>query len=147
MKAAIKNNVWFGNYTNDYIENNAHFFENYEFTETLPEPALLKPIWNGTTWTEGATEEEISEANAVQVPTQVPNMNFRLALIDFGIMPSQIDAAIDGMTNQILKEKFQTLWNFSNWLERADQSLIYMATEFGINSDQLDTIFINASNI
>ena len=121
--------------------------ENYLALGCLEVPILynenfIDPIWNGTTFIEGATPEEIAEANKTKVPIQVKNMKFRLALIKSGIMPSSIDTAINQMPECAMKENIFTLWNFADYLERNDASLNYMAGQFNITHEQLDNLFI-----
>ena len=103
---------------------------------------FVSPIWNGTEFIEGATPEEIAEANKPIIPIQVKNMKFRLALIKSGIMPSSIDTAITQMPEGAMKENIFTLWNFADYLERNDASLNYMAGQFNITHEQLDNLFI-----
>jgi hypothetical protein len=93
------------------------------------------------------TTEEIEAYNRSLIPKQVHNHKLRLALIHFGIMPSQIDAAIEAMTDLTMREKIYTLWNFAPMLERADTSLNYMATQFEISQPNLDQIFIYANTL
>jgi hypothetical protein len=93
------------------------------------------------------TEQEIAEANAPIVPKEVANMNFRLALIHFGIFPSLIDTAFAYMPEGQGKEEYLSLWNFANTMERNNPKLIAMALEFGINSTQLDEIFKYANTL
>jgi len=90
---------------------------------------------------------EIEEMNKPKVPVQVHNHKLRLALIHFETMPSSIDLAIDSMTDGMAKEQLFTLWNYAPMLERSDSNLIYMATQFGITSEQLDQIFIYANSL
>ena len=103
---------------------------------------FIDAVWNGSEWIEGATPEEIAEANKPKVPIQVKNMKFRLALIKSGIMPSSIDTAINQMPEGAIKENIFTLWNFADYLERNDASLNYMAGQFNISQEQLDNLFI-----
>ena len=116
--------------------------EGYEVCTILYNGNFLNPIWNGSEWIEGATPEEIAEANKPKVPIQVKNMKFRLALIKSGIMPSSIDTAINQMPEGAMKENIFTLWNFADYLERNDVSLNYMAGQFNITHEQLDNLFI-----
>ena len=108
---------------------------------------FVSPFWNGTEWIEGATPEEIAEANKPKVPIQVKNMKFRLALIKSGIMPSSIDSLITQMPEGAMKENIFTLWNFADYLERNDVSLNYMARQFNITHEQLDNLFILANTL
>lgn len=108
---------------------------------------FVKDKWNGTQWIEGATNQEIEDYNALKVPKEVPNMNFRLALIHFGIFPSIIDTAFAYMENSKEREEYIALWNTANTMERTNPKLINMALEFGINSTQLDEIFKYANTL
>ena len=93
------------------------------------------------------TPEEIAILNTPVVATEVPNMNFRLSLIHFGIFPSLIDTAFEYMINSVEREEYMALWNFANTMERNNTKLINMALEFGINSYQLDEIFKHANTL
>ena len=108
---------------------------------------FIDAVWNGTDFVEGATPEEIAEANKPKVPIQVKNMKFRLALIKSGIMPSSIDSLITQMPEGAMKENIFTLWNFADYLERNDESLNYMAGQFNISQEQLDNLFILANTL
>ena len=142
MQVRIINNTDFGGfYTSEFIANNPDIVQDWDFTEIEPNSELIKPTWNGSEWIEGATPEEIAEYNALQVPKEVANMNFRLALIHFGIFPSLIDTAFSYMENSAEREEYIALWNTANTMERYEPKLINMALEFGINGTQLDEIF------
>ena len=148
MLIRILNNEFQGIYTSDFIEQNqdkiinGQLVSEWQLTEVLPSENFLKPIWNNSEWIEGATPEEIAEANKPIVPIQVKNMKFRLALIKSGIMPSSIDSVITQMPESAMKENIFTLWNFADYLERNDASLNYMAGQFNITHEQLDNLFI-----
>ena len=142
MRQFIKNN-------RPYAQTSREDFAQKYLSEGCEEVSVLyvqvnfiDPIWNGTTFIEGATPEEISEANKPKVPIQVKNMKFRLALIKSGIMPSSIDSIITQMPEGAMKENIFTLWNFADYLERNDASLNYMAGQFNITHEQLDNLFI-----
>lgn len=112
--------------------------------EGFKKSSFIKPflVLNNNSFIEGATPEEIAEANKPKVPIQVKNMKFRLALIKSGIMPSSIDSVITQMPEGAMKENIFTLWNFADYLERNDASLNYMAGQFNISQEQLDNLFI-----
>ena len=131
----------------EWLENNQENFINGAFVKDWVlapkyEGSFLFPKWNGTEYYEGATPEEIAEANKLKVPIQVKNMKFRLALIKSGIMPSSIDSVITQMPESAMKENIFTLWNFADYLERNDAILNYMAGQFNISQEQLDNLFI-----
>ena len=135
-----------------YLNENSLFSGNYTDLDIIPEHSsyttilylggMIVPFFNGTEWIEGATPEEIAEANKPIVPIQVKNMKFRLALIKSGIMPSSIDTVITQMPEGAMKENIFTLWNFADYLERNDEGLNYMAGQFNITHEQLDNLFI-----
>jgi len=95
------------------------------------------------------SEDEIPEKhqylNTNYNVESVKNMQLRLALIDFGIMPSAVDLAIDSMEVGVIKETFYTLWNYAVIFERNDEKLISMATSLGLTSEQVDALFRLAS--
>lgn len=91
------------------------------------------------------SEDEIPESHQFVtlnfIIESVKNMQLRLALIDFGIMPSAVDFAIESMEDGIIKETFKTLWNYAVIFERNDEKLISMATVLGLTLEQVDALF------
>lgn len=62
-KARIVNGEDFGGiYNTQYFIDNPELTSDWVLTEVLPEVDLLVKKWNGTTWIEGATSEEIVES-------------------------------------------------------------------------------------
>ena len=88
-----------------------------------------------------------AHVEVIEVPQEVHNHKLRLAMIHFGIMPSEIDMAIEAMTDLTMREKIYTLWNFAPMLKRADSSLNYMATQFEISQNFLDQMYIYANTL
>ena len=144
MRQFIKNNRPYAQTSREDFAQK-YLAEGCEEVSVLYNGNFVDPIWNGTTFMEGATPEEIAEANKPIVPIQIKNMKFRLALIKSGIMPSSIDSVITQMPEGAMKENIFTLWNFADYLERNDASLNYMAGQFNITHEQLDEIFINGN--
>jgi len=91
------------------------------------------------------SEEELAEINKVVVPQSVTNAQFRLALIDSGISISNINSYINGIEDETQKETIQSLWEYANYFERANQQLGAMAQLLGLSSEQLDNLFILAN--
>ena len=141
MRQFIKNNRPYAQTSREDFAQK-YLSEGCEEVSVLYNGNFIDAVWNGTTFMEGATLEEIAEANKPKVPIQVKNMKFRLALIKSGIMPSSIDTAINQMPEGAMKENIFTLWNFADYLERNDASLNYMAGQFNITHEQLDNLFI-----
>ena len=141
MRQFIKNNRPYAQTSREDFAQK-YLSEGCEEVSVLYNGNFIDAVWNGSEFIEGATPEEIAEANKPKVPIQVKNMKFRLALIKSGIMPSSIDTAINQMPEGTMKENIFTLWNFADYLERIDASLNYMAGQFNITHEQLDNLFI-----
>ena len=141
MRQFIKNNRPYAQTSREDFAQK-YLSEGCEEVPVLYNRSFIDAVWNGTDFVEGATPEEIAEANKPKVPIQVKNMKFRLALIKSGIMPSSIDTSITQMPEGAMKENIFTLWNFADYLERNDVSLNYMAGQFNITHEQLDNLFI-----
>lgn len=151
MKARILNNKFQGIYTNDFIQYNLQNFINgqlvseWQLTEVLPSEELIKPMWNGTEWIEGATAEEIAEANRPIVPEVVSRRQFKIALAVLGYQESDIFNGIER-----LPEPNKTIARISYLesvtFERYSSDLIFVATNFlGLSSDQIDEVFLTAN--
>ena len=73
MLIKIKNNKVDGIFSQDFINDNFTNVINDELvsewilTNIFPNENLINPIWNGTEWIEGATPEEISEQQVIQL--------------------------------------------------------------------------------
>lgn len=95
------------------------------------------------TW--AAVEASKPVETPVQVPAQVTNAQFRAALIDAGILPSQIDAAIAAIPDNSTRLKASEWWQYANYIERASGYVAGFAPQFGLTSAQVDALFISAS--
>lgn len=91
------------------------------------------------------SEDEIPEDYQFVNPDfrieSVTKLQLKLALIDFGIMPSSIILAINQIENIPVRETFLTLWSDAVFFERNDPSLISMADALGLKSEQIDSLF------
>lgn len=109
---------------------------------------FVVPYFNFETETfyEGATVDEISEANKILVPQSVTRRQLLLALAYFGIDSMQIDTLIS-----LLDEPEKTFalisWKEAATFDRDNEMLNQMANAMEISQEQLDQIFINASNL
>ena len=108
---------------------------------------FIKPIFSNGQIIEGATEQEIAEMAKAKVPKEVKNMKFRLAMIKAGISVNGISQAIEQMSQSSQKEQIQTLWEYADFFERDDKTLVAMAVQFGITTEQLDNLFILAETL
>ena len=71
----------------------------------------------------------------------VTKLQLKLALIDFGIMPSTVLLAINQIEDVTTRETFLTLWSDASFFDRNDPSLISMAVTLGLTSEQVDVLF------
>lgn len=152
MKVRIVNNEPSGIYTDDFLIKNSNKIINgqlvsdWQLTEVLPNETLLKPIWNGSEWIEGATAEEIAEANKPIVPSTARSMNFRLVLIQNGItMQSIYDiiASLPSPNNELAYQMFE----YATHYDRNNPMINTLAQIMGVSQEQLDDFFIQSENL
>lgn len=95
------------------------------------------------------SDSEIPESYQMVSPNfnidSVKKLQLKLALIDFGIMPSSVLLAINQIEDIVTRETFLTLWNDADFFERQDPKLISMATTLELTNEQTDALFILAS--
>jgi len=94
---------------------------------------------------EDAIPESHQKVNPSYEIASVKKLQLKLALIEFGIMPSSVVSTINQIENVAIKETFLTLWNDADFFERYDEKLISMATALGLSSAQTDALFRLAS--
>jgi hypothetical protein len=91
------------------------------------------------------SEDEIPESHQFVSPNynieSVTKLQLKLALIDFGIMPSTVLLAINQIEDITTRETFLTLWSDASFFERNDPSLISMSITLGLTSEQVDALF------
>lgn len=95
-------------------------------------------------WIEGATPEEIAEANRAKVPESISQMKLRKQLILIGISISSIDALIKTLP-QPNRDLIYTMWEYAVVFDRNNAELNAMAQMLNISQEQLDDIFINGN--
>ena len=98
---------------------------------------------------EGATSEEIAEANKPIVPQTISAMRLKLQLFDMGITDEDIFEDIDSipevMFSTVDKEKAKIMYKTATSFERTDGKLNLIATMEGLTQEQVDEIFINGN--
>lgn len=111
--------------------------------------SFLNPIWNGTDFIEGATPEEIAEANKPIVPQTISAMRLKLQLFDMGITDQDIFDDIDSIPEAMFstadKEKAKIKYKTATTFERTNGELNFVATMEGLTQEQVDQIFINGN--
>lgn len=107
---------------------------------------FLNPIWNGSEWIEGATPEEIEQANKPIVPAQARSMNFRLVLIQNGITMQSIYDAIAALPSPHNELGYQ-MFEYATHYDRSNAMINTLAQLMGISQEQLDNFFVQSENL
>lgn len=81
------------------------------------------------------------------VPQTVTARQIRLWLIDNDISLTSVEAAIDTIVNEKLREKTRVEWEFAPYVERSHPLIESLAQYLGLNSSQIDQGFIEASQL
>lgn len=79
------------------------------------------------------------------VPSSISARQIRLWLIDNNISLSSIDNAISNISDAVLREKTQVEWEFAPYVERNHPMISTLGSMLGLNSEQIDQAFIQAS--
>jgi hypothetical protein len=106
-----------------------------------PIDGLIKPKWNGTEWTEGATAEELAEYQRSLIPQVITRRQFKIALAVLGKNENDI---LNGI-NQ-LPEPTKTIalisYTEAGTFERNNPELIFVGKTFlQMTDEQIDEIF------
>jgi len=107
-------------------------------------------VWGITSWDTDKlgpepTEQEIeAEAQKQPVPKSATPRQLRLALIDEGIMPSDIEAALNAITDPTERVKALTEWEYALTYERNHPLVETLGQVFEKSSDDLDDLFRKA---
>ena len=150
MRQFVKNN-------RPYAQTSREDFAQKYLTEGCEEVPVLynggftNPIWNGSEWIEGATPEEIAEANKPKVPESISAMRLKLQLFDMGITDQDIFDDIDSIPEVMFsfaaKEKAKIMYKTATTFERTNGELNFVATMKGLTQEQVDEIFINGNQL
>jgi hypothetical protein len=125
-------------------------------TETQPENSVLyfvndfvKPCFdvypNPTTVVEGATEEEIAEANKAIVPTEVQLWRVRTVL-ELMQLEETIARALENLDEPI-RTGSKKIWEYGTTIERQSQTVLFLQSVLQVTDLQVDEIFIQADAI
>jgi len=115
------------------------------FVTIAPPIQLIKAKWNGTLWIEGATQQEIDEANRAKVPNEVQLWRVRTVL-----KLSNLETTIENAFNS-LPEPTKTgalyIWNYGTTVERFSDTVLFLQSVLQMTNEQVDEIFIQAEAI
>jgi hypothetical protein len=107
----------------------------------------VKPYFNSETRTfyEGATQEEINEANKSIVPIEVQLWRIRTVL-KLMQLETQIESAIDAMPEPS-KTAATYIWKYGTTVERSSQTILLLQSAIQLTDEQVDDLFIQAEQI
>jgi hypothetical protein len=88
-----------------------------------------------------------SESLSPVVPESVSARQIRLWLVRHGVSLSQVDAAIDNISNQLERDSVRVEWDYAPYVERSHPMLIPLASALGLTEQQVDQAFIEAASI
>lgn len=83
----------------------------------------------------------------VVVPETISARQVRLWLIDNDISLTSVEAAIDTIVNEKLREKTRVEWEYAPYIERNHPLIESLAQYLGLSSAQIDQGFIDASQL
>lgn len=81
----------------------------------------------------------------IPVPQSVSARQIRLWLIQHNFQLSQIDNAIQSIEDIITRETVKIEWEYAPYIERNHPWLVPLAQSLGLNENQIDQAFIEAS--
>lgn len=128
---------------------NVELKENEVSIDAILTENFINPFYNFETsyFYEGATDEEIAQANKLLVPFSVSKRQLKQALVLSGIPLANIDYAISQIQTDIERELMFIFWNDSNEFERNHPKLIEFSQSLGMSEEQADGLFILASTL
>jgi hypothetical protein len=142
-----------------YVYNGVGFFQG--MTETKPEHdnwtntpntySFVIEKWNGSAWVEGATPEEIAEANKALVPLSVSRMGLKIQLLLKGIEIVDIIETINSIPSSMFPDVQKQIaiikFEEAAYFDRYNADLQLVAVLMGLTQEDLDDIFINGNKV
>lgn len=83
----------------------------------------------------------------VVIPPTVSARQVRLWLIDNDISLTSVEAAIDTIVNEKIREKTRVEWEYAPYIERNHPLIESLSQYLGLTSEQVDQGFIQASQL
>jgi hypothetical protein len=101
----------------------------------LPEKPSENHIWDGNSWI----------IPVQPIPQTITARQIRLWLIQNGFQLSQINTIIDTIEDPIVRETVKIEWEYAPYIERNHPWLVPLAQSLGLNTEQIDQAFAEAS--
>ena len=93
--------------------------------------------WNGSEWI----------VPTPAIPASVSARQIRLWLIRHGISLAAVDAAVDGIPDQLQRDSVRVEWDYAPYVERSHPMLVPLAAALGLAEAQVDQAFVEAAVI
>lgn len=90
------------------------------------------------------TAEQRAENERLSRLIPLTPRQFRDALVDAGIMPADIEAAISNIPFDNEREKALNAWNYASVFDRNDPYIDMIAAMFDLSGDDIDSMWLNA---
>lgn len=99
----------------------------------------------GIGWTYDAENDTFDRPDEIKiVPPQITRRQAKQELLLAGLH-HKVDEVIDGISDPIEKEMMKLYWNESEVFERDHPSLLLIASELNLSDEEIDDLFIKAS--
>ena len=137
--------------TENFVLNAQYFEEGTQPTNAVEELVTENFIkakfdFDTRTFVEGATSEEIAEANKSIIPNNVRSRQLRLALIYSGFNLDNITNAIDTL-EEPTRSIALTEWEYATSFDRDNSLLVSLGQMLGLNETDIDNLFITANTL
>lgn len=109
----------------------------YNYYILVPPKPSENAIWNNGSW---IIPEPVT-------PQTVSARQIRLWLIQHGFQLSQIESSINAIEDTMIRETVKIEWEYAPYIERNHPWLVPLAQSLGLNENQIDQAFIEASQI
>lgn len=113
-----------------------------EGTIQITAPPRHGDSFDGANWLP-APEPTIEEKRAAM--PSLSARQFRLGLIEGGILLSQVDAAIEAITEPLERNKAQVAWEYAVEFERLNPLVLSMSAALGLSDEDVDGLWEMAS--
>lgn len=108
---------------------------------------FVSPVHNNGQIIEGATQQEQEQAELEKVPKMINQRQMKLQMLYDGISETSILAVINAIPDETLKGKILVEWQYANYFERFNENLIALWLQLDKTESELNTFFINASQL
>jgi hypothetical protein len=83
----------------------------------------------------------------IPVPQTITATQIRLWLVSHGISMNQIDTTISQISDPLIKAQIEVQWEYAPYVERNHPMINTLGASLGLNSDQIDQAFREASSL